>query len=186
MRNKIHSYVFFGLQYTHNVLVGNKWQENIEYKLRGLLLEAIDFPAGCACSKDVCVQFDVECVSEASSGVRPFVSRATQRRRLDGQEDAALRRETPVQRSTLALLGEQCVGVNSVSVCCTCLCTNACVSMCACPRGLGGVTHVTIWIPVDGCFQDWSLWTEEEEGRERMMRLRGGWLMGSSRDGAAC
>ena len=63
VRNKIHSYVFFGLQYTHNVLVVNKWQENIEYKLRGLLLEAIDFPAGCVCSKDVCVQFDVECVS---------------------------------------------------------------------------------------------------------------------------
>lgn len=61
-----------------------------------------------------------------------------------------------------------------------------CVSMCTCLHALGGVTHGTEWIPVDRHFQDWSLWTErEEESEMMMMRVDGGWPMGSSRIGAA-
>lgn len=42
-----------------------------------------------------------------------------------------------------------------------------CVSMCTFAHALGGVTQETKWIPVDRHFQDWSLWTEREKGRER-------------------
>lgn len=64
-----------------------------EYLLsKGILSEG---PAGCVCSKDV------EYVSEASGGVRPFVSRGTEEHKDGGwMVRMLLSREPPVQRST--------------------------------------------------------------------------------------
>lgn len=132
-----------------------------------------------------------ECVSGASGGVRPSVSRGTKEHkdRLDGQ-DAALRGDTRSEVN-IGSFGDLCVGGGFlVSVRCACvptyalltpMCEHVYVSACT-----GWGAHSTKWIPVDRHFQDRSLWTEREKEREMMMRVGGGWPMGSNRDGAAC
>lgn len=101
----------------------------------------------------------------------------TQRLRLDGQ-DAALQRDTSSEVN-LGSFGETRVWMEGVSVCV--MCEHVYVSACAGwgytqlkmdPSGLAFSGQV----PVDG----------ERKGSEMMMRVGGGWPMGSSRDGAAC
>lgn len=108
-------------------------------------------------------------MSEASGGVRPFVSRGTEQHKEGSwMVRMLLSRETPVQRSTKALLENSvCVGGGCQHVLWLLMHKRLCASMCTRPHVLGGVTHGTEWIPMDRHFQDRSLWTEREKRGER-------------------